>query len=123
MFNPVEGDHEYVKLPELLPDNVTLLPRYIDTLDEGKTLIGGGLITVTVTDNEADEFIHPIEFVPVTVYVVVDAGLANTDEPDVMFKPIDGDQIKFSAPLTVRLAEPPKHIVASGDSVKVIALF
>jgi hypothetical protein len=40
---------------------------------------------VTGCDDE-----HPL-VVPVTVYVVVEAGDATTELPDVVFKPVEGD--------------------------------
>ena len=55
----------------------------------GETLITGGGFTVTVTCAVA---VHPL-LVPVTVYVVVVAGVAVTDEPVVLLKPVGGDHV------------------------------
>jgi hypothetical protein len=54
-------------------------------------LIVGAGFTVTVTSNV---FEHPVAVtVPVTVYVVVDEGLADTLVPDVDDNPPAGDQV------------------------------
>ena len=47
-------------------------------------------LTVTVT---VDEEVHPFAFVPVTVYVVVEAGVAVTLLPVVELNPVEGDQL------------------------------
>ena len=65
----------------LLPEQITGLPGFTDTT-------GGGLgETATVT---VFEFVQPAADVPVTVYVVVLAGLAVTTAPVVADKPVAG---------------------------------
>ena len=53
------------------------------------TVIAGNGFTVTVT---VAVLLQPIEFVPVTVYVVVTAGVAVTFTPVVADNPVDGSQ-------------------------------
>ena len=52
--------------------------------------------------------------VPVTVYVVVELGVAVTDAPVVADKPVDGLQEYVDAPLAVKVMLEPKQIVAAG---------
>src|SRR5262249_25466852 len=78
---------------------------------------GGGL-TVTVTCAVAE---HPPD-VPVTVYVVVLAGLAVTEDPVVELNPVAGDQVYVVAPLTVRVAGWPMQAETLGEIVKVMLL-
>jgi hypothetical protein len=52
-------------------------------------LITGVVLTVTVT---VAVLVQPAADVPVTVYVVVDAGFALTVAPVVADKPVEGDQ-------------------------------
>ena len=47
---------------------------------------------------------HPFTSVPVTVYVVVEVGLAVTVEPVVELSPVAGDQMYVTAPLAVSVA-------------------
>jgi len=82
----------------------------------GVTLMVRAELTVTVTVCVPE---HP-EVVPVTVYVVVDAGLALTVEPTVVLKPVGGDHENVDAPFAVRLTFPPGHIdglVGNTDTV------
>ena len=73
LLRPVGGDHEYVLAP--LAVSVAGCPLQIAVL--GETVIAT-VVTVTVTCAVA---VHPLMLVPVTVYVVVEGGLAVTDEP------------------------------------------
>lgn len=56
---------------------------------EGETVITGNGSTISVT---IVEFVHPLLFVPVTVYVDVVVGNAVTEEPVVELSPVAGDQ-------------------------------
>jgi hypothetical protein len=60
-------------------------PSQILVLGVTVTVIG---VTVTVTDRDEEQ----LPLVPETVYVVVVAGLAVTDAPEVEDKPLGGDQ-------------------------------
>ena len=67
---------------------------------------GAGGKTVTVT---SDVLVHP-PTVPVTVYVVVDAGNALTFDPVVALSPVAGAQVYVFAPLATRFAVSPGQI-------------
>ena len=54
---------------------------------EGETVTTGRGFTVTVTCVDA---VHPLLSVPVTVYVVVEVGLAVTEEPVVALSAFAG---------------------------------
>jgi hypothetical protein len=69
--------------------------------------VGNGF-TVTVPVWLAEQ----IPAVPVTVYIVVKVGLAMTEEPDVVFKPVPGLHENEFAPPAVNVAELPLHMVA-----------
>jgi hypothetical protein len=57
------------------------------------------LLTVTVTCAVA---VQPLA-VPVTVYVIVEEGLAETLAPVVALRPVAGDHVYEFAPLAVRV--------------------
>jgi hypothetical protein len=60
--------------------------------------------------------LHPA-VVPVTVYVVVAAGLAVTVAPVVADSPVAGDQLYVVAPVAVSVVPaPPAQIATSGDT-------
>jgi hypothetical protein len=82
-LNPVAGFHVYVAAPP--PFNTTELPEHIDG-EPGVTVTLSVAATVTVT--VAVE-VQP-ELVPVTVYVVVDAGLALGLAQFVQLNPVPG---------------------------------
>jgi carbohydrate-selective porin OprB len=103
---PVAGDQLYVAAP--LAEIVAEPPLQI-VAEPGVTLTVGNVLTVTVT---LAVFWQPLADVPVTVYVVVLAGLACTVAALVASKPVGGDQLYVAAPLAVSVAEPPLQIVA-----------
>jgi hypothetical protein len=80
------------------------------TADEGDTVIAAIWFTVTVT---VEELMQPLLSVPVTVYVVVTAGLAVTKAPVTALNPVAGLQLYVDAPLAVSGVLPPKQI--AGD--------
>ena len=84
-LKPVAGDHEYVFAPDAV--SVPAMPVHIVI---GETEITGSGFTVTITDAV---FTHPAAEVPVTVYVVVDAGLAETLVPVVALNPVEAAQV------------------------------
>jgi hypothetical protein len=63
-----------------------LLPPKQETFTLTIDKVAGG-VTVTTT---VVVLIHPAADVPVTVYVVVEAGFADTDEPVVALSPVEG---------------------------------
>ncbi len=85
LLRPAEGVHVY-EVAVLLAVIVTELPLHIAGL-EGVIVITGLVETVTVTVAEP---VHPLA-VPVTVYVVVDTGLATGLTLVVLLKPVAGD--------------------------------
>ena len=68
--------------------SVVEVPVHIAT-DKPPLMVGNAL-TVTVV---VPVFIHPLASVPVTVYAVVEVGLAVIPEPVVAVRPVDGDQL------------------------------
>src|SRR6185503_18247929 len=81
----------------------------------GTEITGGGL-TLTVTCVEA---VHPLLSVPVTVYVVVEVGLAVTVEPDVALSPVAGDQTYVVAPEAVSVAVCCPAQIAGGGGTEI----
>ena len=81
----VDGLHAYVLAP--LAVNVVLCPVQMVML--GDTVSTGIGLIVTVTCAVA---VHPLAS-PVTVYVVVDNGVAVTDEPVVALNAVEGLQV------------------------------
>ena len=53
---------------------------------------------------------QPLPSVPVTVYVIAEAGFALTLEPVVALKPVDGLQVYVLAPDAVTAVGEPLHI-------------
>lgn len=72
VFKPVDGLHEYVFAP--LAVNVTLSPEHTDVA-EGVTVTVGEGNTLITTESVLEQ---PFALVPVTVYVVVEPGVAIT---------------------------------------------
>ena len=71
-------------------------------------LIAGNGLTVTVT---TAVLMQPAPLVPVTVYVVVPAGLAVTLAPVAADNPVDGDQAyEVELPVAVNVVDEPAHI-------------
>jgi hypothetical protein len=64
-----------------------LVPAQIEIAGEVVKLRSGLTVTVTVVEPE-----HPLASIPVTVYTVVEAGEADTEDPVVALNPVDGDQ-------------------------------
>jgi len=97
-------------------NSVALAPRHTATL-AGLMLTDGSACTVMV---RMVELIHPDALVPVTVYVVVIAGAAITEFPEVADSPDAGLQLYEAAPVALRVAEPPAQIaVVAGDTTTV----
>jgi hypothetical protein len=113
-LRPVPGDQVYVVAP--LAVSVVLVPSHIVA---GGTLITGLGFTVTTT---VIVLVQPAADVPVTVYVVVVAGLAVTDVPVVPLSPVPGSQVYVDAPVGVNVADVPSHIVAAGTVTTGIGL-
>ena len=79
------------------------------------TVTTGSGFTVTVTCVDA---VHPLLFVPVTVYVVVEVGLAVMGEPVVALNAVDGAHEYVVAPFAVSVALCcPTQIAGGGGEV------
>ena len=102
----VDDSHLIIVVPAIRLDNVNvpLLCPEQTCIEEDTSPVGSGF---TVTSTLADEE-HPFK-VPVTVYVVVNSGLAVTVGPVVTFKPKAGLQIYVVAPLAVSTTLPPEQ--------------
>ena len=74
----------------LAPLAVSVADAPLQIGDGVGTVITGSGFTVTVTCAVAE---HPLASVPVTVYVVVEDGLAVTLEPVVELRFVDGVQV------------------------------
>src|SRR5258706_12903003 len=75
------------------------------------TVTTGSGFTVTVPCAVAE---HRLLSVPVTVYVVVEDGLAVTGEPVDALRFVDGVQVYVCAPLAVSVADCPFQIAGGG---------
>lgn len=98
-----DGVQVYVDAP--LAVNATGEPLQIDVLGETVTLT---VVTVTVA---CAVDVQPFASVPVTVYVVVEDGLAVTDEPVDELRFVDGLQVYVCAPLALSVVDWPLQIV------------
>src|SRR5947207_10400439 len=100
-----------VALP-IVADRVVDCPSQI--VAEATVTTGRGF-TFTVTCVDA---VHPLTSVPVTVYVVVEVGLAVTGEPVVELSAVDGVHKYVVAPLAVSVAVCcPTQIAGGGATV------
>jgi hypothetical protein len=79
-------------------------------------------VVFTVTTIVFVALVHP-PVVPVTLYVVVVVGLADTLEPVVALRFVFGDQAYVVAPLAVNVVELPEHIVGGAERVTVGVAF
>ena len=110
LLSPVAGLHVYEFAP--LAVSVANCPTQIAA--GVLTEITGGGLTVTVTWVVA---VHPLPLVPVTVYVVVEAGEAVTDEPVVELSPVAGLQVYELAPVAVSVVDCPAQIAAGETEI------
>ena len=94
--------------------NVTAAPSQTEELLAVK-VANGRLFTLTVTSSVVTQ---PSLVVPVTVYVVVELGLAVTVVPVVVFNPIDGLQTydKFGFAVADNIVFSPEQIVTSAPA-------
>ena len=76
----------------------------------------------TCTCTEAVAMQDPA-LVPLTVYIVVAAGVAITEGPFAVLKLPAGDQVYDTAPVAVNVVEPAGQSVAFGEMVSVGLLF
>ena len=103
LLKPRAGDQVYDVAPEAIKD--VLVPPQIVVFPV--IAITGMAITETVT---VCVLVHT-PFEPVTVYVVVEDGLATGFEIFGLLKPVVGDQLYEDAPLAVNVTEPPAQIL------------
>lgn len=105
-LKPVAGDHAYELAPvansctESFRQMVLLLPA----------ATSGCVLTVTVTVSCAEQ---PLLSLPVTMYVVVVAGLAMGLGQLVQLSPVAGVHVKVSAPVASNVTPMPLHIAVS----------
>jgi hypothetical protein len=118
-LKPVAGIHVYDAAP--LAFKLTPGPLAHMLAADGVTVTAGVALTVIVTVAVP---VH-VPLLPVTVYVVVVAGLAVTVAPTVALKPVAGAQLYVAAPLAVKLVPPPpEHMFAEvGVTLTVGAVF
>ena len=77
------------------------------------------LLTLTVTWAVA---VQPLLAVPVTVYVVVDDGFAETLAPVVLLRPVDGDHAYVLAPPAINTTGWPLQMAVLGDTHNAMVL-
>jgi hypothetical protein len=94
-LNPVAGLQVYVFAP--LTVRVADCPLQIEMFGDTVNVM---LLTVIVTWAVA---VQPLASVPVTVYVIVEDGLAETLAPVVLLRPVAGDHEYVLAPLAVNV--------------------
>ena len=105
LLNPVEGLQVYVFAPEAV--NVAGSPLQIAVF--GETVNTGIGFTVTVVCAEAE---HPFTSVPVTVYKIVEEGLAVTDGPVVLLRFVAGLHAYVLAPFAFSVTDCPVQTAA-----------
>jgi len=122
MFNPAAGLHVYVP-PAPAPFAVIPIvspPHIAGDIPVMPMVTVGFGFTLTVTVCVP---VHPLDVVPVTVYVIVDVALLVTVAPVVALKPVDGlhEYVPPApAPLAVSDTEPPVQYVVGPPGVIVI---
>jgi hypothetical protein len=89
------------------PVAVSVVDAPVQIATSAPAFTTGSGLTVTVTKVEP---VQPTPLVPVTVYVVVVAGLAVGLAQAVHDKPVDGVHEKVFAPEAVRAVDPPVQI-------------
>jgi hypothetical protein len=87
--------------------NVVEAPKQMGFADAEMLTVGPGFTVIRAED----ELVHPVASVPVTIYVVVVAGVAITVAPVVAVSPAAGDHEYETTPLAVNVTELPEHIV------------
>lgn len=102
-LKPVAGAQAYVTAPDAVKGALDVG----QILGELTVTVGAGF-TVTVV---AAVLVHPFASVPVTVYVVVAEGLAVTDVPVVVLKPVPGVHEYVVPPVAVSVPLLPVQIV------------
>jgi len=103
-LNAVDGLHEYV----LAPPAVNVVDCPAQRVTAGETVTTGTGLTITVTCAEP---VHPL-MSPMTVYVVVLAGVDVTDEPVELLNEAEGLHVYVFAPLAASVVDCPAQIVA-----------
>lgn len=106
MFPSPKSQEAVPTEPALLKFTVPPAERYVVSTSEEATAVAPGS---TVTTDVAVPVQPPLS--PVTVYVVVVVGEAVTVAPVVPLNPVAGDQLYVLAPLAVKVALLPAHMV------------
>jgi hypothetical protein len=68
------------------------------------------------------EFLQPAKLVPVTVYVVVEAGLAFAESHVAQFKPDEGNHWYEGAPFALSAKLSPAHIAGVGGTTVTVGV-
>ena len=103
--SPAEGDHEYVAAPPA----VRAAEAPLQIAKPGPALTAGNVFTNTVI---VVLLMQPVLLAPVTVYVVVTVGLAETPGPTVLDSPAAGAHVYVLPPAAVKVADEPMQIAA-----------
>lgn len=86
-----------------IPVNVVLPPSQIEFNVAVDPTVGNGFTLINLTD----VLVHPLAAVPVTVYVVLVAGLTDIGEP----LNASGAQVYEAAPVAFKVVDAPAQIV------------
>jgi PII-like signaling protein len=114
--SPVPGLHAYVFPPT--PFSSTDPPLQSTGADGLTEMVGFGLmVTVTV-----EVFVQPFTSVPVTVYVVVVLGLAETFVPVVAESPVPGPHTYVFPPTPVSSTDPPLQRIGADGLTEMVDL-
>jgi hypothetical protein len=63
---------------------------------------------------------HPLASVPVTVYAILEVGLAVTDDPLVAERPVEGDQLYVDPPDAVKVVDDPEQTVNDDAAIVIV---
>lgn len=112
LLNPVDGLHKYVPPPPAV--NMVDAPLQIVTF--ALVVAVGAVFTVITT---VDVAVHPLEFVTVTVYVVVALGVATgVGEVELLNDP-EGDQAYDTPPLAANVVDEPLQILTADPALAI----
>ena len=112
LLNPLAGLHKYVPPPPA----VKIVEPPLQIVTFALVVAVGTVFTVITTDDVA---VHPLTFVTVTVYVVVELGVATGVAEVALLKEPDGNQEYDTPPLAPNVVEEPLQILAADPALAI----